>query len=215
MTKYSIKINHLSFIHQNNDSIILKVENTNLVGPNLIAIIGESGIGKSTLLKLINENIGDNLDIQINGKCVYLPQDLEFIGRTPREFFEIIGCPEWHWRQCYDIFNLNFINEKKNGFDEPVLLNKQFFSGGELQRLFLCAVTGVDSQIILLDEPTSALDISLKESVIKYLKNLSIDKLIICATHDRGLIRECNQVYEVIYDEKRKLKTLIHKGNNK
>ena len=68
-------------------------------------------------------------------------------------------------------------------------------SGGQKQRLALARTFYNNSQVIILDEPTSALDSTTELNIVKRLREISKNKIIIFFTHNENLKRYFNEVY--------------------
>ena len=176
---------------------------------NIYGIIGESGCGKTTLLTIISGLIKANKGkIIINNKIVsgndiYSSYDLGFLSQNPFILNENI----------LTNITLKFNHEKKEILkiknnlkklnlskfaNHKYLLNNNFtfgdnLSGGEKQRIALLRTIFRNNSLILLDEPTSALDAKNENLVIKLLKKISKDKIIIISTHKTKLIKYFNK----------------------
>ena len=165
-----------------------------------VAIIGESGSGKSTLLNVIS-----GLDSYEDGEM--------YINGKETSHYREIDFEEYRKKYVSNIFqNFNLVNSytvyqnielvllingyKKSEVKDKVLelinrvnLNKykntkvSKLSGGQKQRVAIARALARDTPIIACDEPTASLDKAAKE-VIKLLKEVSKDKLVIVVTHN-------------------------------
>ena len=148
-----------------------------------LGIIGENGIGKSTLLKTIMGDIpalggkfvfGDRVNIGYFSQAldnlnydnsIYDEIDKEFPRLTPNEIFKQIA---------------NFTTVRD-------------LSGGEKVRVSLCKILNKKPNVLILDEPTNHLDIIGKDTIEKMLT--SYKGTIIMVSHDRYLIKNvCNRL---------------------
>ena len=150
-----------------------------------LGIIGENGIGKSTLLKTImgfisplggkysfgdKVNIGyfsqqlDNID---PNKTIYEEIDNTFPSISPTEIRSLLGAFDFH--------------------GDEVFKSISSLSGGEKVRVSLCKILNSRPNVLILDEPTNHLDIINKSTIEKMLKEYS--GTIIMVSHDRYLIK--------------------------
>ena len=161
-------------------TISLKLERGDKLG-----IIGENGIGKSTLLKtLIGElkplsgkftfgekttiaYFSQQLDNLNPNNTIYDEIDKEFPSLSPKEIRTLLGCFEFT--------------------GEEVFKQIKEFSGGEIVRVSLCKILYTKPNVLILDEPTNHLDI-ISKNTIKNMLN-SYKGTIIMVSHDRYLIK--------------------------
>lgn len=173
-----------------------------------ICISGESGKGKSSLLKLIqgyliankgeifvfNKKINPENINYIRKNISWLPQNINLPVDCGLDLIELLGLDE---SQKNPIITLM----KKLGLEKEIYL-KDFseISGGEKQRIILSICLNLDRKLLLLDEPTSSLD----EKAILFLKETIVDlreknpKLtIISSSHNKSWLDSCDRVIEL------------------
>jgi len=160
-----------------------------------ILIQGKSGIGKTTLFKLLlgfetidkgrvtfNGNRIDKLHIQhIRQQIFYLSQDIDLRQEKVSDLLDEILI-----HNSKKDPNRNRVNEMLSFLDlAPNILeqNVTALSGGERQRIGLLICFLLDRPVWLLDEPTSALDDSMKKKIADYI--LDQNKTIVIISHDR------------------------------
>ena len=210
----SVEFINLSFEYQNNkifDNFNLKIEPR-----DKIALVGNIGSGKSTLVKLIvglqSEYTGQ---ILINGKDImklnidklrnyisYIPQHPKLFDRT---LFENInyGIEDKNYteKDIYDVLEsvkLDDIAEKfKKIMHAKVGKNGSNLSGGQRQIVWLLRSLLKDNRMIILDEPTSSLDEINKKKVITLVEELSKKRNIILITHDENIIQNMNRIIKL------------------
>ena len=198
--KYDLKTFHLNFnIKMESGKSVLTVKDLeigygkpiqkvsfNLYKGQKLAIIGENGIGKSTLLKTLNGNIpkidgsfeyGYHVDRQ------YFDQQIEF--KNPEntvfdDFYETF--PELTTTQIRTILGTFLFS------GEDVFKKIKVLSGGERARLQLCKIFKKGPNLLLLDEPTNHMDIIGKESLENILKEYK--GTLIFVSHDRYFVNK-------------------------
>ena len=184
-----IKLRNISLKFDNKP--ILNNFNLEIKEGEKILIVGKSGSGKSTILKLLlgftkiptgeylyNEKKVKNYS-KIRNNYAFVNQDVTLRDGKVKNILKEIA------EFSYNNFNgkLNTDIAKLFEFDMD-LLNKNIdeLSGGERQRLGILIAIQMNRPVFLLDEVTSALDIKLKEKVVKYFKDS--DKTVIVVSHD-------------------------------
>lgn len=188
---------NLSKSYNNNE--ILKDINLNIESGKVLSILGESGCGKSTFLRLIAglESI-DEGEIYIEKKAVYGKNSSNLNREKIAMVFQDYALmPHLNAREniLFSVPNLSkFEQEKRLDFFAKLLkienLLKRYIyelSGGEQQRIAVARALIVQPKLILFDEPFSNLDSKLKESLRDELRvlirNLNISAIFV--THDK------------------------------
>ncbi|MGK0605198.1 ATP-binding cassette domain-containing protein [Enterococcus gilvus] len=175
----------------------------NFSSTGLTIISGESGTGKTTLLKMIG---GYYLNYQ--GEIYYKGKEWHSFSKSEREYehFNNIGYIPQDYGLIEGLTVLENIKiqrkdtDSKNDDDLNMLFkeleleeleNKKIedISGGQKQRVALLRIVYQDPEIILVDEPTSSLDNQNTIKVITILKELSKNKKVIMITHDEQLLK--------------------------
>lgn len=183
------------------NNIILENFNLDIEDGNLVVLIGSSGCGKTTLLKMINRLIEfTSGEILVNGKNIKEMDPIElrrsigyviqqtglFPHMTVKENIEIIpklmGKSEEEINQkTIDLLNMVGLDPEKYSDRYPVEL-----SGGQQQRVGVARAFAADAEIILMDEPFSALDPITRAELQEELFNIQKEyrKTIVFVTHD-------------------------------
>ncbi len=158
-----------------------------------VALVGENGCGKSSLLKILNNEIKPSkgsLDIA-NEVIGYLPQEINFLD------FDLVGeLLESKIDEVWMDYKIDIaLNEV--GLDEECLikeLNK--LSGGESVRVALAYLLLSEPSILLLDEPSNNLDIEGVDWLVDFISNFKGSVLFI--SHDRYLINKTvSEIWEI------------------
>ncbi len=177
---------------------------------SICALMGKSGIGKSTLFKLLlglyAQNSGrlfiktDAEDIAVDSSLrslfSYVPQGVMVLSGTIRENITFLSGDvskeslENATRQA-DIYD--FITSLPQGFDTPIGERGLGLSEGQLQRIAIARALLADAPILLLDECTSALDMNTERKILENLKN-ERNKTVILITHRRAALDICDTV---------------------
>lgn len=195
--KGNIVFDNVYFKYSNND--ILNNINFNINQGEKVLVIGSSGNGKSTILKLINKyyNIErnkifiDNIDINdyslgdIRSNITYVPQEEKIFTDTIRN--NIIMGKVLSQSEFIKICNLVSIDEivKDNMLGYDMLLEEggANISGGQRQRIALARALVRNSKIIMIDEGLSQMDINLERKILKNIFNNYKSSTIIIVSH--------------------------------
>lgn len=175
-----IELKDLSFSY--NEKEVLKGLCHIFPDSGILAIMGESGEGKTTLLRLLS-----GLERPTQGSIVHTHSKVAVAFQEPRLI---------PWLNCRE--NLNFVLSKEAKETNIVTkLLREFeledsekklpneLSGGMKQRLSLARALAADADLLLLDEPFSALDAARKERIAALIKSANPNGLTIVVTHDR------------------------------
>ena len=189
-----------------------------LYGKDHLAIIGDNGIGKTTLVKSIMHEIP-----LICGEIKYL-RDLKigYIKQNDYEFVSKDTCLDY-LKKKYPAKTERELRTALGRFlfkKEDVFKNCTLLSNGERMRLVLCDLSLSEYDVLILDEPTNHLDLVTKECLLSALKEYK--GAIIFISHDRYFInsladfvlylsREKSVINEGSYDD---LKAILDGENN-
>ncbi len=205
MNKPIISINNLHISY--NENVILKNINLNINKGDFIYLIGETGSGKSSLLKSLYKGVdisegtislGEfNLNTIKKNKIAYLRRELGIIFQD----FQLLSD-----RNVYK--NLNFVLRSTGWKDKHKIKNRIIevletvhltdvekkmpyeLSGGEQQRVSIARALLNNPKIILADEPTGNLDPAKSKSIIETMKEINLNgTTIVIATHDYSIIK--------------------------
>ena len=151
-----------------------------------LAIIGENGTGKSTLLKTLNGDIpkiNGDFEYGYHVQTGYFDQQMEFSNPENTIFEEITqNFPELTTTQARTLLGTFLFT------GEDVFKKIKVLSGGERGRLQLCKILKKQPNVLLLDEPTNHMDIVGKESLENILKEYT--GTLIFVSHDRYFVNK-------------------------
>ena len=155
-----------------------------LYGKDKLAICGDNGIGKTTLIKTITSLIQP-----ISGKVKYTRQ-LKFSYIQQNDYsFDNCNTPFDYIKNNYPFLLDKEVRSALGRFlfqGEDIFKNISIMSNGEKMRLLLCNFSLRESDILFLDEPTNHLDMLAKETIIEALNNY--EGCIVFISHDRYFI---------------------------
>ena len=198
-----LKIHKLNII-TNTNRILLKDFSFTLNPNDKIALIGEEGNGKSTLLKIIagldvSDYVSYTGDIICNEKIEYLPQTIEskYLDLDVLDYIS----DDIDYNELYSLaVSINI--------DLKLLENRiiKTLSGGEKVKISLLKILYSKPDILLLDEPTNDLDLKTLIWLEEFIKNTYLP--IIFISHDETLLENCAN--GILHLEQLKRKTEAH-----
>lgn len=161
------------------DKTIFENLNFQFKDQQITCILGESGIGKTTLLKMIAGLTDYQGSIEGVGKISYIFQeDRLILNLTVLKNLQLI-CPDKSIEEIHEMLKLLKIEDKMVRYPREL-------SGGEAKRVSIARAFLYDGDVILMDEPFSSLDLSLKLDLMRYFSELweKKKKTVIFVTHD-------------------------------
>ena len=195
-----------NLIFKRNTRTILSIEDLKFCYGNIIGIVGENGIGKSTLAKIIcglyKENKGkilrDNENLNIKSRLnesLLIMQEVNCQLFTDSVKDEILLTSNIKENNVLDTYLIDM--ELKNISDR----NPHTLSGGQKQRVIILSALLSDKKILFFDEPTSGLDYRNMKIVAKNIKKVKEeDKLILIISHDVEFLElVCDEVIDFTY----------------
>lgn len=207
----SIKFSNVYFSY-NIEGALLKKINFQVSNRQILGILGENGMGKSTLIRLLLKKCKctkGSIDINgININDIDIHYLYDNISTMAQESNPLSGTV----REILDPFNKNVEDEKmysilenlmfdikklSDGLDTYIHPNMTNLSGGEKQKLNLARVILENKPVVLLDEPTSALDMESEERICNLLQEFLQNKLAIIITHRKSILRICTSVIQL------------------
>ena len=179
---------------------------------DFVAIRGISGIGKSTLMKMLlgvfapkrgtirlYKNNGDYLDANPNTRPLfsYVPQGNYLFSGTLRENILLIN-PDATEEEINEALRISdiyeFVQKLPDGLDTVIGEKGLGISEGQAQRLAIARALLSNAPIMLLDEATSALDAKTEQTVLENIKKLD-KKTCIIITHKQAALEVCNREF--------------------
>ena len=187
----------------------------------VLGLIGQNGIGKSTMLKILSGDIRINFG-RFNDD---VPKDDEIInffkGSELQQYFadlqkenlkiihkpqDITNIPKYVSGKVYDLLKKNDFDDKLDKIVDDLNLNEilerqiEVLSGGELQRVATAAAYLKDGDVYLIDEPSSYLDVSERINMAKLIRSLTHNgKTVIVVEHDLAILDYLSDYISLFY----------------
>ncbi len=220
-----IELRNVSFNYQTDDKKILQNVSLEIPKGATIALVGESGGGKSSLIKLVQRLYDptngaifwDETDLR-DAKLLSLKKQIALVTQETVLFNDTIrynisyGNPdasdEIITEAARIAFAADFIGELPNGYETIVGERGIFLSGGQRQRIAIARAVLINAPVLILDEATSALDTESESLVQKALANLMRNKTSIVIAHRLSTIRKANKI--VVMEKGKIIQTGTH-----
>lgn len=211
-----IEIKNLTFGYTTNKNLFTNF-NLTINANEKVGIIGPSGNGKSTLIKLImgyynvpeNTIFIDNQDItkynlnSLRKQITYINQNTKLFNDT---IFNNIkygnNITDQEIMDAYKKFDLDRVYANlSDGFNTNVGVNGDSISGGQKQIILLLRNYFKPNNIYIFDEPTSALDERTREIVVQMIKEISKNSTLLIITHDKNNLNLINRQINLLNGE--------------
>lgn len=190
-----LTLKNISMQYEGSNNLILNNINLSFGENGLVSILGPSGCGKTTLLNIIG-----GLDKPTNGRVLFDGHDITKLKRKELDKYHnrIIGFVYQNYNlidYLNVVDNIELINKNiyiKELLEQFSLSSKKYkkikhLSGGEKQRVAIARSISNNPKILLCDEPTGALDTKTGHTIMKFLKSISSEILVIMVTHNKEL----------------------------
>jgi ATP-binding cassette, subfamily B, bacterial MsbA len=209
--KDEIEFRHVHFGYANEERTVLQDVSLSVPVGNMVALVGESGGGKSTLTKLVprfhDPTSGgvfwDGIDLR-DARVASLRRHIALVTQETILFNDTVrynityGRPDATDEEIHDAARTalahDFINELPNGYDTIIGERGIFLSGGQRQRLAIARAVLIDAPVLILDEATSALDAESEQLVQRAIANLIRDRTTIVIAHRLSTVRRADMI---------------------
>ena len=206
-----VRLENLSFHYPDGEEMIFDNFSHDFKPGSRTAVIGETGIGKSTLIKLLMSLLqadsgkitlydlkGDCADASSRTRCnmVYVPQGNTLFSGSIRENL-LMGKPDADESQMREALHRDasdFVDRMPEGLDSQCFEAGGGLSEGQAQRIAIARALLRPGSILLLDEFSSALDPETEELLLERLNDGSSDKTMIFITHRERVADYCDSI---------------------
>jgi len=223
--EHEIQLRSVSFGYDNESRSVLRDINLTIRAGTMVALVGESGGGKSTLTKLLprfhdptsGAVFWDGVDLR-DVKLSSLRRQLALVTQETVLFNDTVrhniayGKPEATQAEIEEAASIalahDFIREMPQGYDTIVGERGIFLSGGQRQRLAIARAILVNAPVLILDEATSALDAESERLVQRAIANLVRNRTTIVIAHRLSTVRRADVI--VVMEAGRIIETGTH-----
>lgn len=208
-----LEVDHLSMRYSEAQDLVLKDVTLSVRPGQRVAIVGESGVGKTTLLNVIlgllepttGRVLVDGVDIRQDirawqRRLGYVPQDVFILDDTIRRNIsfgladqEVDDDQVWQALEAAQLET--FIRTLKNDLDAVVGERGARLSGGQRQRIGIARALYQSPDMLVLDEATSSLDYDSERGVIAAIDALPESTSLIIVTHRLSSVVNCDRIY--------------------
>ena len=206
-----VRLENLSFHYPDGEEMIFDNFSHDFKPGSRTAVIGGTGIGKSTLIKLLMSLLqadsgkitlydlkGDCAEASSRTRCnmVYVPQGNTLFSGSIRENL-LMGKPdadESQMREALHRAAADFVDRMPEGLDSQCFEAGGGLSEGQAQRIAIARALLRPGSILLLDEFSSALDPETEELLLERLNDGSSDKTMIFITHRERVADYCDSI---------------------
>lgn len=212
---YDIELQHVSFAYDKNNSI-LKDINFTANQNEVTALVGMSGCGKTSILRLVSRlydynegeikigghNIKDVSTKSLFNKISVVFQDVTLFNTSIMENIRLgrTTASDEEVKHAARLANCEeFIDRLPNGYDTVIGENGATLSGGERQRLSIARAFLKDAPVIILDEISASLDVDNEKKIQDSLNKLIKNKTVLIISHRLKSVENADKI--VVIDE--------------
>lgn len=219
---YTIQMKDVFFRYDPEKAVL--TESDFIAAPNeIVALVGPSGEGKTTMLRmilgLISPDSGEAVMLSRDGEAVAMNADTrQFFAYVPQGNTAFSGTIAENLRMVNESATdeeliaalkmacaWDFVQKLPKGMDTKLGERGRGLSEGQAQRIAIARALVRKAPIMLLDEATSALDVDTERRVLRNIMSQTKNKTCIVATHRPSVLTMCDRVYRVMNTKVTKL----------
>lgn len=209
--KITLKFENVTFAYTPESKPVLSDFSMIVKPGTMVAVMGETGVGKTTLLRLLlalikpdsgKITISDgNEDVTISERTranfVYVPQGNSLFSGTIRDNLLMgdLSADDDELKRVFKIAVAEFVFDLPEGLDTVLGENGSGLSEGQAQRIAIARSLLRPGKVLLFDEATSALDNDTEREFLKNLKSEISDRTVLFITHQREVASFCEHTY--------------------
>lgn len=210
----SIEYSNVTFAYPGRIEDVLSNVSLDIKKGDKVALIGKSGIGKSTFVKLLmrfwdvnegsikidNKNIKDIPTKSLRESQTLVSQETYLFDDTIMENIKIgnrNATNEEVIKAAKKVSIHNFIETLPQGYNTKVGELGGLLSSGEKQRIGLARAFVNEGNVLILDEPTSNLDTLNEAEILKSIKENCMEKTILLISHRKSTTAVCDKVFKI------------------
>src|SRR5690554_3223100 len=210
----TLKLNNISFAYSNESKPLFSDFSMEVKPGTMVAIMGETGVGKTTLLRLLlalikpesgtitieDETLSAEVSERTRSNFVYVPQGNSLFSGTIRENL-LLGnsnADDNELMRVLQIASAEFVYGLAEGLDTKLGENGTGLSEGQAQRIAIARSLLRPGKILLLDEATSALDSDTERNFLINLKKEMGNRTVILITHQAEVAKFCDYQYNLM-----------------
>ncbi|MCX5681639.1 MAG: ABC transporter ATP-binding protein [Candidatus Omnitrophica bacterium] len=210
--KEKISIKNVDFYYDDDSELILHDINLDIGAKDIVAIVGPTGAGKTSLVNLIPRfydpirgsveidgiNLRDVAFKSLRGQIGIVTQETILFNDTVRAniaYGHLEAPDEKIYAAAQKAFAHDFIMKMPKGYD-TIIGDRGFrLSGGERQRIAIARAILKNAPILILDEATSQLDSQSEQYVQKAIDELMRERTVICIAHRLSTIKKSKKIF--------------------
>lgn len=212
--RVGLRLEHLTFAYEKGSKKIFDNFSYDFPPQSITAILGETGSGKTTLVRLLLNLIraqagslylydaqGLRLEASPDTRCnfAYVPQGNTLLSGTIKENL-LLGRPDATDEELHEALRLaaaDFISELPDGIESICGEGGTGLSEGQAQRIAIARALLRRAPFLLLDEATSALDTKTERRVLQNIVSTFEGRTVIVVTHRPEVLQYCTQVLDL------------------
>lgn len=215
LNELEIEVKDVDFRYLSSDKNVLKNANIKAKSGEIIALVGPSGEGKTTMMRIllgllnikegnalikVKDNLMCNISSSTRKLMAYVPQEKTMFSGTIAENMRMVK-PNATDSEIINALEIacayEFVEKLPDGINSKIGERGSGFSEGQNQRLSIARALLRNSPILLLDEATSALDVATERKVLKNIMKLKQNRICIVTTHRPSVLTMCDRVYKI------------------
>lgn len=210
----TISARNLSFSYKGASDIVIKNANFQVKSGETVGIIGSSGEGKTTMLRLIlglvnpmegevtfsNETQTLKASMSTRRLCSYVLQVNSILCGTVAENLRLVK-PDATDDEIIEILKLagawKFVSRLPKDINSEISERNNNLSEGQAQRISIARALLRNAPVLLMDEATSSLDVETEKHVLENIMTTNPNRICILITHRPSMLKYCSRIYRL------------------